>query len=128
MENGLPVTSPTLGNGTWHVYASQSLRFAADEISVLIAHTGNNGRRVLQPVELALNAEVASANTEDDATAPLVLPKELAVALFEALSYALTGRDNVYAQIRTLQRELNQANHRLDSLITGIAKNGLGRD
>lgn len=125
MESAIAVTSPTLGNGTWHVWANQSLRFATDEISVFIAHTGNAGRRVLLPCTLALSGETDNAGAEQ--TEPIVLPKELAVALFEALSYALTGRDNVYAQLRTLQRDLNQANQRLDSLIAGIAKNGLGR-
>lgn len=127
MNTAIAVTSPTLGNGTWHVLINESLRFTTDEISIFIAHTGNTGRHVLLPCELALSGETDNVVATDDATPSIVLPKKLAVALFEALSYALTGRDNVYAQIRTLQRDLNQANQRLDQLISGIAKNGLGK-
>ena len=109
------------GNNWRVLVVEDSTTFLPDQLKLFVGRREDDATRMVKPLELEMREEGIPAGTTvlDDLT-PTVWPRELCEVLFDALGHTLLGISDPYMEIRRLQRELSQANARVDSLIEGI--------
>jgi hypothetical protein len=120
----------------WRVKVEHHYNFAADQVNVWIGQRNDLGDvRMVQAIhmdkEVSYPKDVMFVlgdpiNTYQATEPTFAIPRELVQALFEALVPVMVGTDsaNILGLIRELRRERDDANRRLDALISGIGRLG----
>lgn len=114
----------------WRVFVTEGPSpWLRDEIPLMIGNRTPDGMRIVRPTTLELGDPIAEspAAPSDDQTEPsLVLPTELAAALFSALAPHLVGAPDhdLVATIKRLVHERDRVTSQLEKLIDGIGRLG----
>jgi hypothetical protein len=106
--------------------------FARDELLIYVVFKDEKGTKGLKPIKFEVDDKYLYLPTEPVESTPLpepiVIKRELAEPLFEALAYTLLGVAEPIYEIQRLRRELTETKLRLDKLIDGIGRIGGNKD
>ncbi len=104
--------------------------FERDELLIYAIFKDNNGSKALKPIKFEVEGEYLPTDVKISTPLPepIVIKRELAEPLFEALAYTLLGVAEPIYEIQRLRRELTETKVRLDKLIDGIGRMGGNKD
>jgi hypothetical protein len=104
--------------------------FARDELLIYAIFKDTHGAKALKPIRFEVDDTYLPTEVTDSTPSPepIVIKRELAESLFEALAYTLLGVAEPIYEIQRLRRELTETKLRLDKLIDGIGRMGGNKD
>lgn len=107
----------------WRVMAQHGNRFALDEVELFIVDKRDDGNHIAN-LMLGVDDEALDPMVATDLSPSMVMPRELAETIYEALGAVLTGVTEPAQEIHRLRAQLKVAEARVDKLIDGIGRMG----